>query len=128
MSSLASQPVPNSRGTVARADRRQESMETMTPPQGQFTLGLVQMACGPDPAENLEKAVTRVRQAARDGAQIICLQELFRSLYFCQRQDPSLFDLAEPIPGPTTERLAGVAREAGVVVVASVFERRAAGV
>jgi N-carbamoylputrescine amidase len=93
-----------------------------------FTVGLVQMSCGPEPQANLEKAVGRIRQAAQSGAQIICLQELFRSPYFCQRQDPSLFDLAEPIPGPTTERLAGVAKETGTVVVASLFERRTAGV
>jgi N-carbamoylputrescine amidase len=93
-----------------------------------FTLGLVQMSCGPEPEANLEKAVGRIRQAAQSGAQIICLQELFRSPYFCQRQDPSLFDLAEPIPGPTTERLAAVAKETGTVVVASLFERRTAGV
>ncbi|MBV9122476.1 MAG: carbon-nitrogen hydrolase [Planctomycetes bacterium] len=94
----------------------------------QFTLGLVQMSCGPDPEANLEKAVERIRQAAAGGAQIICLQELFRSLYFCQREDPDLFDLAEPIPGPSTEQLSRVARETGTVVVASLFERRTAGV
>jgi len=100
----------------------------MTPPANAFTLGLVQMSCGPDPAANLEKAGARIRQAARDGAQVICLQELFRSLYFCQREDPNLFDLAEPIPGPTTEHLARLARELAVVIVASLFERRTAGV
>jgi N-carbamoylputrescine amidase len=93
-----------------------------------FTVGLVQMRCEPDGEANLEKALTRIRQAATAGAQIICLPELFRSLYFCQRQDPSLFDLAEPIPGPSTERLARVARETGTVVIASLFERRTAGV
>ncbi len=93
-----------------------------------FTLGLVQMSCGPEPEANLDKAVRRVREAADAGAQVVCLQELFRSQYFCQRQDAALFDLAEPVPGPTTERLARAAREAGVVVVASLFERRAAGV
>src|SRR5438128_413666 len=92
------------------------------------TVGLVQMRCGPEPDANLEKAVERIRQAATNGAQIICLPELFRSPYFCQRQDPSLFDLAEPIPGPSTERLGQVARETGTVIIASLFERRAAGV
>jgi N-carbamoylputrescine amidase len=92
------------------------------------TLGLVQMRCDPEPEANLNKAVARIRQAADAGAQIICLQELFRSPYFCQRQDASLFDLAEPIPGPSTERLAQVARETGTVVIGSLFERRAAGV
>src|SRR5438270_1256253 len=93
-----------------------------------FTLGLVQMRCEPEPEANLDRAVARIRHAADSGAQIVCLQELFRSPYFCQRQDPALFDLAEPIPGPSTERLTRVARETGAVVVASLFERRAAGV
>ncbi len=92
-----------------------------------FTLGLVQMRCDPDPAVNLEKAVQRVRDAARAGAQIICLPELFRALYFCQTEDHAKFALAEPIPGPSTERLGRLAKELGVVVVASLFERRAAG-
>jgi len=92
------------------------------------TLGLVQMRCEPEPEANLDKAVARIRQAAEAGGQVICLPELFRSLYFCQRQEPALFDLAEPIPGPSTERLARVARETGTVVVASLFERRTAGV
>jgi N-carbamoylputrescine amidase len=93
-----------------------------------FTVGLVQMRCDPVAAVNLERAITGIRQAAQQGAQIVCLPELFLSPYFCQRQDPALFDLAEPIPGPTTERLGQVARELGVVVVASVFERRGPGV
>jgi N-carbamoylputrescine amidase len=93
-----------------------------------FTLGLIQMACEEDPQVNLEKAIVRIREAARQGGQIICLQELFRSPYFCQRQDPSLFDLAEAIPGPTSEQLAKVAREMNTVIVASLFERRTAGV
>jgi N-carbamoylputrescine amidase len=93
-----------------------------------FTLGLVQMRCEADPAANLERTLSAIHRAARNGAQIICLQELFRSLYFCQRQDPSLFDLAEPIPGPTSERLAQAARETKTVIVGSLFERRTAGV
>ena len=92
-----------------------------------FRIGLVQMRCGPDPAENLERAASRVEEAAREGADVVCLPELFRSQYFCQKEDPATFDLAEPVPGPTTERLARVAREKGVVVVAPVFERRAPG-
>src|SRR4051812_20610762 len=99
-----------------------ENPRHMTASQDQLHLGLVQMSCGPNPADNLEKAVRGIRQAAQAGAQVICLQELFRSLYFCQRQDPALFDLAESIPGPSTERLSRVARETGVVVVASLFE------
>jgi N-carbamoylputrescine amidase len=86
------------------------------------------MRSAPDPQANLDKAVVRIREAAASGAQIICLQELFRSPYFCQRQDPSLFDLAEPIPGPTTELMSKVARETACVIVASIFERRAPGV
>jgi N-carbamoylputrescine amidase len=93
-----------------------------------ITLGLVQMRCEPDPSANLERALSGIHRAAANGAEIICLQELFRSPYFCQRQDPALFDLAEPIPGPTTERLARAARETGTVIVASLFERRTPGV
>jgi N-carbamoylputrescine amidase len=93
-----------------------------------FTVGLVQMSCAPDPAENLRHAVTRVQEAARAGAQIVCLPELFRSQYFCQREDAASFDLAEPVPGPTTEALSAVAKEARIAIVAPVFERRAAGV
>src|SRR5947209_7868276 len=85
------------------------------------------MSCSPDPEENLLRAVEKVREAARSGAQIICLPELFRTQYFCQREDPALFDLAETIPGPTTEALILVAREFKVVVLASIFERRARG-
>ncbi|MEO7649385.1 MAG: carbon-nitrogen hydrolase [Bryobacteraceae bacterium] len=92
-----------------------------------FRVGLIQMSCSPDPAENLAKAVERVRDAARLGAQIVCLPELFRSQYFCREEDARLFDLAEPIPGPSTETLARVAREENVVLIASLFERRAAG-
>ena len=92
-----------------------------------FTIGLVQMRCGLDPKENLDKAAERVIEAAKEGAQIVCLQELFRSQYFCQKEDAATFDLAEPIPGPSTETLCKVARDRGVVVIASLFERRAAG-
>jgi N-carbamoylputrescine amidase len=93
-----------------------------------FKVGLVQMSSGPDPALNLKRAVARVRSAAARGARIVCLPELFRTQYFCQREDAALFDLAEPIPGPTTRALAEVARKEKVVVIASVFEKRAAGV
>ena len=95
---------------------------------GKFTIGLVQMRCTPDPADNVARAVERIAEAARGGAQVVCLQELFRSQYFCQREDAALFDLAEPIPGPTTNLLAETARRLGLVVIASIFERRAAGV
>jgi N-carbamoylputrescine amidase len=93
-----------------------------------FTVGLVQHACSPVPDENLARAIAGIREAAQRGAQIVCLQELFRTPYFCQREDHKYFDLAEPIPGPTTEALAKIARAHNVVVVASLFERRAAGV
>ena len=93
-----------------------------------FTLGLIQMRCSTDPADNLRRACGFLRDAAKRGAQVACLPELFRTQYFCQAEDPSRFDLAEPVPGPTTEALAAVARETGLVVVGSVFERRAAGI
>ena len=93
-----------------------------------FRIGLVQMQCSPDPGENLAKAEERVREAAGRGAQIVCLPELFRSQYFCREEDARQFDLAEPIPGPSTQRLACVARRENVVILASLFERRAAGV
>jgi N-carbamoylputrescine amidase len=93
-----------------------------------FTVALVQMAMEEDPEANLRKGVERVREAARRGARVVCLPELFRSRYFCQREDTAFFDLAESLPGPTTDALCGVAREAGVAVIAPVFERRAPGV
>jgi N-carbamoylputrescine amidase len=85
------------------------------------------MAMAADPAVNLRAAVAKVAEAAAAGAQLVCLPELFRSLYFAQREDAALFDLAEPVPGPSTEALGQAARQAGVVVIAPVFERRAAG-
>ena len=93
-----------------------------------FNVGLVQMSCGPDPDENLRRACDRVRDAAARGAHIVCLPELFRTQYFCQREDAALFDLAESIPGPTTQAIAEVARASKVAVIASVFEKRARGV
>src|SRR6266542_4098430 len=93
-----------------------------------ITLGLVQMSCDEKPATNLKKAVARITEAAKKGAQIICLQELFRSRYFCQKEDVELFKLAETIPGDTTEVLSKVARQNRVVLVASLFERRTAGI
>jgi len=93
-----------------------------------FRIGLIQMACSVDPNENLAKAEWRIREAAGRGAQIICLPELFRSQYFCREENHSFFDLAEPVPGPTTEALSRLARDLAVVIVGSIFERRAAGV
>jgi N-carbamoylputrescine amidase len=92
-----------------------------------FRVGLVQMACSTDPKENLEKAVLKIREAAAAGGQVICLQELFRSQYFCREERAELFDLAESIPGPSTEAIGKIAKELGVVVVASLFEHRATG-
>ena len=92
------------------------------------TLGLLQHACGKDPAANLKKVLTLAERAAKKGANIICTQELFRSQYFCQTEDIQLFKLAETIPGPTTEALGKIARQRKVVIVASLFEKRTAGV
>jgi N-carbamoylputrescine amidase len=92
-----------------------------------FKIGLIQMACGPSPEENLRRAVTRVEEAASAGAQAICLPELFCSQYFCQREDHASFGLAESVPGPTTESLSALAKQLGVVIIAPVFERRAPG-
>ena len=85
------------------------------------------MRCSEDPAENLARAIAGIEEAARRGAKVVCLQELFRSRYFCQTEEVERFDLAEPIPGPTTESLAKLASTSGVAIVASLFERRAGG-
>lgn len=95
--------------------------------KNQVTLGLVQMSTVDDPDANLAKAVERISAAAKKGAQIVCLQELFRSRYFCQAEEPRNFQLAETIPGPTTEALGKLARAKEIVVVASLFEKRSAG-
>ena len=100
----------------------------LMPPKPKYITGLIQMSCSPSPDENLQKAVALVEDAAQRGAEVICLPELFRSQYFCQREDIGLFDLAETVPGPTTETLGKVAKARGVVIVAPLFERRAAGV
>jgi N-carbamoylputrescine amidase len=100
----------------------------MSAPQPtKFKVGLVQMSMTADPEANVAKAVARIKEAAQKGANLVCLPELFRTQYIGQREDHALFDLAEAVPGPTTEALGKVAREAGVVVIASLFERRAAG-
>lgn len=93
-----------------------------------YVAGLVQMSCGSSPEENLQKAAARVAEAAQRGAEVICLPELFRSQYFCQREDAARFDLAEPVPGPTTQALGKAAQDHGVVIVAPIFERRTLGV
>jgi len=98
------------------------------PAPERFRLGVVQTRPTPDPTATLASALAGVREAAGRGANVVCLPELFLGPYFCQREDAALFDLAEPIPGPTTAALATVARDTGTVVVGSIFERRAAGV
>ena len=100
----------------------------MKPALSKFKLGLIQMSCGTSVEENLQKALLLIGQGVQRGAQIICLQELFRSQYFCQKQEASFFDLAEPIPGPSTEALAAAARQHQVLIIGSLFERRDAGV
>ena len=93
-----------------------------------YRIGLVQMRCTEYPDRNLATAIRLTREAAGRGAQIVCLPELFRSVYFCQAEDHKNFRLAEPIPGPTTDALAQLSSELGIVLIASLFERRAAGV
>jgi N-carbamoylputrescine amidase len=92
-----------------------------------FVIGLIQMRSTKDAADNLARAVEKIREAAKRGAQIVCMDELFHGEYFCRKEDPALFDLAESFPGPTTDVLTAVARENKVAIVASLFERRAAG-
>jgi N-carbamoylputrescine amidase len=90
-------------------------------------IGLVQMSCSKDVASNIDKATKEIRNAAQNGAQIICLQELFTSLYFCDVEDYDNFQLAEVIPGPTTSIMSHLAKELGVVIIVSLFEKRAEG-
>jgi N-carbamoylputrescine amidase len=97
-------------------------------PEKTFCLGLVQMRCGEDADANLASALRGIADAAGRGAQIVFLQELFRTQYFCQKEDAAAFDLAEPIPGPTTEALSRAAAQHGVTIVGSLFEKRAEGV
>jgi N-carbamoylputrescine amidase len=97
-------------------------------PPEKFKVGLVQMSMTSDPDKNLLHAIERAGDAASRGAQIVCLPELFQTQYFCQREDASLFDLAEPIPGPTSTKLSEVAKRLKIALIASLFEKRAAGV
>ena len=97
-------------------------------PPEKFRVALVQMSCGPEPEQNLEKALERVTDAAGRGVHVVCLPELCQTQYFCQREEHAFFDLAEPIPGPTSEKIAATAKKNGVVVIASLFEKRAPGV
>src|SRR5712675_57579 len=91
-------------------------------------VGLIQAACSPDPSANLKRTLAAAERAAKQGAQIICTQELFRSQYFCQNEDHDSFKLAEPIPGPSTAAFQKLAKKHSVVVIASLFEKRAPGV
>lgn len=93
----------------------------------QVKVGLVQMSCSADKSQNLQKAITKIRDVAADGAQIVCLQELFTSLYFCDTENYENFQLAEPVPGPSTDALSALAKELKVVIIASLFEKRAQG-
>jgi len=97
-------------------------------PPEKFRVGLIQMSATPDPDKNLQRAIEQVRQAAASGAQVVCLPELFQTQYFCQREDASLFDLAEPIPGAASNQLSELAKQLHIVLIASLFEKRAAGV
>jgi N-carbamoylputrescine amidase len=92
-----------------------------------FKIGLVQMKCSTDSEANLQRAIAGIREAAGKGAEIVCLQELFRNQYFCREENADLFNLAETIPGPSTEAIGAVAKSLGVAVVASLFEKRAHG-
>ena len=131
-------PIPETK-TLARI---RNSLGTVSSRRGAFTseennreimsdekvkIGLIQMSCDEDPQKNREKIVGKIREAAEKGAQIICTQELFTSKYFCLTEDVDKFDLAEPIPGPSTGMLTPLAKELGVVIVASLFEKRDAG-
>src|ERR1700722_17476246 len=97
------------------------------PPEN-FRVALVQMSCGPEPEQNLDKALTCVADSAGLGAQVVCLPELFQTQYFSKREGPALLELAEPTPGPTRQKISAAPRQTKVVIIASLFEKRAAGV
>jgi N-carbamoylputrescine amidase len=92
-----------------------------------LAVGLVQMSCAPHPEVNLSRAIQMIEEAAGKGADVVCLPELFLTRYFCKREDASFFELAEPVPGPTTEKLEALSKQLDVTIVASLFERRAPG-
>jgi N-carbamoylputrescine amidase len=120
----SSAPTKTSPGVSFQAAQRDRSSSSV-----EIThIALVQMRCGIEPDDNLARAVKMIADAAKQGAEIACLPELFRSHYFCQSEDHDNFSLAESIPGPTTDRLSKVAREQSIIIVASLFEKRAAGV
>src|SRR5215207_41670 len=96
-------------------------------PRNKFRVGLVQMQMSPDTGDNVARAAAKVAEAGRAGAEVVCLPELYRTPYFCQREDAALFDLAETVPGPSTDAFQKAARDAGVAVVVPIFEKRATG-
>src|SRR5689334_23471828 len=112
---------------MKRSARKQDGRDANGFQGRVVNVGLTQMACGDDPAENLRRQVDLVDQAARKGAQIICTQELFRSKYFCQAEDHRFFKLAETIPGPSTDAFCKLAKKHNTVIVASLFEKRTEG-
>ncbi|HLX11664.1 MAG TPA: carbon-nitrogen hydrolase, partial [Bacteroidota bacterium] len=93
-----------------------------------YTVSLIQMSMAPEPKANLDRALGKIREAAKKGAQVVCLPELFTAQYFCQREDAKYFDLAETVPGPTTDAIGAIAKELKIVVITPFFERRAAGI
>ena len=113
--------------TAQPASAKQQRQPTSPSSQRVVNIGLTQMACSPDPAENLRNQIRLVERAAKQGAQIVCTQELFRSQYFCQLEDHRFFKVAESIPGPSTDALGKVAKKHKIVIIASLFEKRAAG-
>ena len=100
---------------------------TQKPNSKTTKIALVQMRCGPEPQENFQRAIDFIREAANEGGQVVCLPELFRSQYFCQTEEHTIFELAEEIPGKSTAALGDLARELRIVIVASLFEKRSAG-
>ena len=101
--------------------------KTSKPHGDEVTIGLIQMSMGSDPEANLGKALKRIKEAASRGAQVICLPELFKSQYFCQEEDNENFNLAETIPGNTTNAISRAAKESDATVIAGIFEKRARG-
>src|SRR5437660_2935840 len=117
-----SSEVETSRGATSAVSQRDSSTAL-----GMTKIALIQMGCGAEPEKNFSRAIEFIRDAARKGAQIACLPELFRSQYFCQAEDHKNFDLAEEVPGESTAALGEIARETGTMIIASLFERRSAG-
>ncbi len=124
----ATRPAANGARIRSREKRTAAGRDAARSATRVVRIGLVQMRCDADPEVNLAAAIAHIATAARRGAQIVCLPELFRSQYFCQSEDHANFALAEPVPGPTTAVLGDLARRLGIAIVASLFERRAAGV